>query len=40
LIELTMHVGNEDLVARFNKAREHEKEHLEKVHGWYKAAQT
>jgi rubrerythrin len=38
LIELTMQAGNEDLVARFTKAREHEAEHLEKVQGWYRAA--
>lgn len=38
LIELTMQAGNDDLVARFTKARESEAEHLEKVHGWYKAA--
>ncbi|HKU46214.1 MAG TPA: ferritin-like domain-containing protein [Burkholderiales bacterium] len=38
LIELTSHAGNEDLVKRFTKAREEEREHLEKVHGWYKAA--
>lgn len=38
LIELTSQVGNDDLVARFAKAREHEKEHLEKVHDWYREA--
>jgi rubrerythrin len=38
LIELTSQVGNDDLVARFAKAREHEREHLEKVHAWYKSA--
>lgn len=38
LIELTSQAGNEDLVKRFTKAREEEREHLEKVHGWYKAA--
>jgi rubrerythrin len=38
LIELTMQLENDDLVARFSKARDHEKDHLEKVHGWYKAA--
>jgi rubrerythrin len=38
LIELAMQVGNDDLVARFSKARDHEREHLEKVSGWYKAA--
>ena len=38
LIELAMQVGNDDLVARFSKARDHEKEHLEKVSGWYKGA--
>ena len=38
LIELTMQAGNDDLVARFTKARDSEAEHLEKVQGWYKAA--
>ena len=38
LIELTSQAGNDDLVARFSKARDEEREHLEKVHGWYKAA--
>ena len=38
LVELTMQAGNDDLVARFSKARDEEREHLEKVHGWYKAA--
>jgi hypothetical protein len=39
LIELTSQVGNDDdLVARFNKAREEEREHLIKVQGWYKDA--
>jgi rubrerythrin len=38
LIELTMQIGNDDLVARFSKARDNEQEHLEKVQGWYKAA--
>jgi rubrerythrin len=38
LIELTEQVGNDELVARFAKARDTEKEHLEKVHDWYKAA--
>jgi rubrerythrin len=38
LIELTSQAGNDDLVARFAKAREHEKEHLEKVHDWYRDA--
>ena len=38
LIELTSQVGNDDLVARFAKARENEQEHLEKVQAWYKAA--
>ena len=37
-IELTSQAGNEDLVKRFTRAREEEREHLEKVHGWYKAA--
>jgi rubrerythrin len=38
LIELTQQAGNDDLVARFEKARDEEMEHLEKVQGWYKAA--
>ena len=38
LIELTAQVGNDDLVARFSKARDNEQEHLEKVQGWYKEA--
>ena len=38
LIELTGQVGNDDLVARFSKARDNEMEHLEKVQGWYRAA--
>jgi hypothetical protein len=39
LIELTSQVGNDDdLVARFTKAREEEREHLIKVQGWYKDA--
>jgi rubrerythrin len=38
LIELTSQVGNDELVARFSKARDHEKEHLEKVHDWYRDA--
>jgi rubrerythrin len=38
LLELTAEVGNDDLSARFGKARDEEREHLEKVHGWYKAA--
>ena len=38
LIELASQVGNDDLVARFTKARDEEREHLEKVQGWYKAA--
>ena len=38
LIELTSQAGNDDLVARFTKARESEAEHLEKVQAWYKAA--
>jgi hypothetical protein len=40
LIELTGQLGNDDLVARFSKARDSEQEHLEKVQGWYKAATT
>jgi rubrerythrin len=38
LIELTEQVGNDDLIARFTKARDEEQEHLEKVQGWYKQA--
>ena len=38
LIELTSQAGNDDLVARFSKARDNELEHLEKVRGWYKEA--
>jgi hypothetical protein len=38
LIELTSQIGNDDLVARFSKARDSEMEHLEKVQAWYKAA--
>ncbi|HYG56306.1 MAG TPA: ferritin-like domain-containing protein [Burkholderiales bacterium] len=38
LIELTEQAGNEDLVARFEKARDEEMEHLEKVRAWYKEA--
>jgi hypothetical protein len=38
LIELTLPIGNDDLVARFQKAQANEAEHLEKVRGWYKAA--
>jgi rubrerythrin len=38
LIELTGQAGNDDLVARFSKARDSEQEHLEKVQGWYKQA--
>jgi ferritin-like protein len=38
LIELTGLAGNDDLVARFSKARDSEQEHLEKVKGWYKQA--
>ena len=38
LIELTEDAGNDDLVARFTKARDSEIEHLEKVQAWYKAA--
>jgi hypothetical protein len=38
LIELTTQAGNDELVARFTKARDSEAEHLEKVQGWYKAA--
>jgi len=36
LIELTGQAGNDDLVARFSKARDSEQDHLEKVQGWYK----
>ena len=38
LIELTGQAGNDDLVARFTKARDEEQEHLMKVQGWYKEA--
>ncbi len=38
LIELTSQVGDDELVARFAKAREEEMEHLEKVQAWYKEA--
>jgi rubrerythrin len=38
LIELTSQVGNDELVARFTKAREEEREHLVKVQEWYKDA--
>jgi ferritin-like protein len=38
LIELTAQVGNDDLVARFTKARQNEADHLEKVQDWYKSA--
>ena len=38
LIELTSQVGNDDLVARFSKARDEETEHLEKVQAWYREA--
>jgi rubrerythrin len=38
LIELASQVGNDDLVARFTKAREEEREHLVKVQGWYRDA--
>jgi hypothetical protein len=38
LIELTLPLGNDDLVARLRKAQDSEAEHLEKVRGWYKAA--
>jgi rubrerythrin len=38
LIELTSQVGNDDLVARFSKARDSEMEHLEKVQAWHKEA--
>ena len=38
LIELTGQAGNDELVARFSKARDSEQEHLEKVKGWYKQA--
>ena len=38
LIELTSQVGNDELVARFEKARREEREHLVKVQGWYKDA--
>jgi rubrerythrin len=38
LIELGGQVGNDDLVARFSKARNEEREHLVKVQDWYKDA--
>jgi len=38
LIELAQPTGNDDLVARFQKAQANEAEHLEKVRAWYKAA--
>jgi rubrerythrin len=38
LIELTSQAGNDDLVARFSKARDEEREHLVKVQDWYKQA--
>jgi|1185.fasta_scaffold12213_2 hypothetical protein len=38
LIELAQPIGNDDLVARFQKAQENEAHHLEKVRAWYKAA--
>ena len=38
LIELTSQAGNDDLVARFTKARDSELEHLVKVQEWYRAA--
>jgi len=38
LIELTQPTGNDDLIARFQKAQQNEAEHLEKIRGWYKAA--
>jgi hypothetical protein len=38
LIELTKQVGNNELVARFTKARAEEAEHLDKVSRWYKSA--
>jgi len=38
LIELTSQVGNDELLARFAKARDEETEHLQKVQAWYKHA--
>jgi len=38
LIELTEQAGNDELVARFSKARDEEQEHLEKVQDWYRQA--
>ena len=38
LIELTQPTGNDDLIARFEKAQANEADHLEKVRAWYKAA--
>ena len=40
LVELTQQAGNDDLVKRFSQARDEERDHLEKVRAWYKAAQT
>jgi len=36
LIDLTVQVGNDDLLKRFGKARDEELKHLEKVRTWYK----
>jgi rubrerythrin len=38
LIELTGQAGNDELVARFTKARDEEQEHLDRVQAWYKEA--
>lgn len=38
LIDLVSQAGNDDLLARFTKARDSEQEHLEKVQRWYKTA--
>jgi rubrerythrin len=38
LIELTGQAGNDELVARFSKARDEEQGHLDKVQDWYKRA--
>ncbi len=38
LITLTEQTGNDDLVKRFAKARDEEREHLEKVRRWYRQA--
>lgn len=39
LIELAQDAGEDDLVRQFERAREHEREHLEKVQAWLAAGQ-